>query len=207
MKCLIADTMLDALKKFVDQVIGNETFLLVGNSYGGYLALGMVFDPSMNIDGVFLIGPCVISDNTKRKLPTKGEVTINPNLKSIIKSETDFNDFIEVSLVPTIKIWHRYEAEILSGLRVADADFLKKYRKRGYGFSFESKLKELAFMKPVCILADKQDDVVGYEDAWDLLKQLPRLTFVVIDHVGHNLQIENPTVFNVHLHDWLGKTE
>ena len=198
-----ADVMLDILKQFVRKVIGNEHFLLVGNSYGGYMALGMALDPSMNIDGIFLIAPCVIADYSKRKLPTKNDVVIDKNLKSMIKSVTDFDDFISMSVIATEETWCRVEAEILPGVRMADANFLSDYRQKGYGFSFENALKELNFMKPICVLTGKQDDSVGYEDAYELLKELPRLTFVVIDRVGHNLQIENPEVFNLHLHDWL----
>lgn len=36
-----ADIMLDTLKKFVAEVIGDEEFLMVGASYGAYMCLGM----------------------------------------------------------------------------------------------------------------------------------------------------------------------
>jgi len=36
-----ADMMLDVLKQFIKGVIGDEGFLLVGTSYGGYMSLGL----------------------------------------------------------------------------------------------------------------------------------------------------------------------
>jgi len=202
-----ADIMLGVLRKFVNKVIGDESFLLVGLSYGGYMALGMAFDSSMNIDGMFLICPCTIAEHSKRKLPVKNDVIIEQGLESIIQSAADLEDFISMAVVATKETWLRFENEILPGLRIADLNFLKCYRKNGYGFSFESKLKELNFMNPVCVLTGRRDDSVGYEDSWDLLKHLPRLTFVLVDDVGHNLQIENVEVFNLHLSDWLRRID
>jgi len=198
-----ADVMLEVVKQFIAKVIGEESFLLVGNSYGGYLALGLASDPSLHIDGLFLMGPCVIADYTKRKLPVKGEAVIDPELKSMITSPADYENFLAMFVIATKENWHRFEVEILSGLRVADTFFLKGYRKRGYGFSFEDQLKELRFVKPICVLTGEWDDAVGYEDAWQLLKDLPQLTFVTLDGVGHNLHIENSEAFNLHLREWL----
>ncbi len=34
--------MFEILTKFIDQVIGDQKFCVIGNSYGGYLSLGLV---------------------------------------------------------------------------------------------------------------------------------------------------------------------
>lgn len=198
-----ADTMLDILKKFVDKVIGDESFLLVGLSYGGYMSLGMAFDSSIKIDGMFLICPCTVAEHPKRKLPNKSVALLEQSLETVIKPVDDFADFMDMAVIATVETWHRYENEILPGLKKADADFVECYQKNGYSFTFESELKELRFINPVCVLTGKQDSSVGYEDSWELLKNLPRLTFTVLDNTGHNLQIEREDVFNLHLHDWL----
>lgn len=35
----------------------------------------------------------------------------------------------------------------------------------------------------------------------------PRVTFAVLDMAGHNLQIEQPDVFNSLVHNWLNRLE
>jgi len=198
-----ADIMLSILKEFANKIIGDESFLLVGLSYGGYMALGMVFDSHMKIDGIFLMCPCVITEYSKRNLPVKNDIAIEQGLESVIKSTDDFSDFISMAVVATRETWHRFENEVLPGFKMADKNFVSNFRKNGYGFTFENQLKELEFTNPVCILTGKQDDGVGYEDTWELLKHLPRLTFTVLDNAGHLLQIENEEIFNVHLSGWL----
>lgn len=56
-------------------------------------------------------------------------------------------------------------------------------------------------------MCGKQDDCVGYEDIWALLKSYNRATFAVLDVAGHNLQIEQVSVFNELVSNWLMRTE
>ncbi|WP_312441325.1 alpha/beta fold hydrolase [Lacrimispora sp.] len=91
----------------------------------------------------------------------------------------------------------------MPGQKDADINFIHTYQKEGYGFSFEESLKDINFDKPIAVITGKQDNCVGYEDAWRLVKHLPRLTFVCLDKAGHNLQIENKPLFDLHFHDWL----
>jgi len=56
-----ADDMLAFLINFIKEVIKDESFLLVGQSYGGYLSLGLMLKAGLNIRGVFFLCPCVIS--------------------------------------------------------------------------------------------------------------------------------------------------
>ena len=196
-----ADVMLDVILKFIGNVIGEENFLISGNSYGGYLALGLALDSSLKLDGIFLFGTCVIAESSKRKLPIKNNVVVEKELELLAKDEGDFAGFIDVAAVATLKTWHRYTDEILPGIKLADTSFLEYYR-NNYGLT-SSEFSKLNFEKPVCVLAGNQDNSVGFEDTWDMLKHLPRLTFVLLENTGHNLQIENPEAFNLHLNDWL----
>jgi pimeloyl-ACP methyl ester carboxylesterase len=57
------------------------------------------------------------------------------------------------------------------------------------------------------ILVGRQDAMVGYRDAWDILKNYPRGTFVMLDRAGHNRQIEQETLFNALVNEWLDRVE
>ena len=208
-----ADIMLDTLKKFVDKVIGDESFLLIGFSYGGYMALGMAYDSNIKIDGVFLIAPVTVAVHGERKLPNSEESFIEEGLKESISDEDmdDFDDFfLEDVRVATMETWQRYKNEILPVYKMGadgtlpawNTDFCKSYR-NGFGLSFESQFKSLQFAKPMTVLAGRLDNSTGYEDPWNILNHLPHLTFVVLDGIGHNIQIENVDAFNFHMQDWL----
>jgi pimeloyl-ACP methyl ester carboxylesterase len=49
--------------------------------------------------------------------------------------------------------------------------------------------------------------MVGYRDAWEILENYPRSTFAVLDRAGHNLQIEQETLFNALVNGWLDRVE
>ena len=198
-----ADDMLSFLINFIKEVIKDESFLLVGQSYGGYLSLGLMSKANLNISGVFLLCPCVISKHENRNLAQKEILVIEQDLKPEASEKDEFQDFMDYAVVATTKTWERYKSEIMSGLKDADIDYVNTYQKDGYGFSFETSLKDINFNKPIVVLTGKQDNCVGYEDTWGLVKHLPRLTFLCLDKAGHNLQIENKPLFDLHFHDWL----
>ncbi|GER91874.1 hypothetical protein KDW_60360 [Dictyobacter vulcani] len=73
-------------------------------------------------------------------------------------------------------------------------------------FAQFSKLAQ-PFTRPVLIFTGRQDTVVGYRDAWNILEQYPRGTFAVLDRAGHNGHIEQSQLFNAMIHEWLDRVE
>lgn len=72
-----------------------------------------------------------------------------------------------------------------------------------YSFSFDVDNLNDKFDKPSIILTGRQDDCVGYKDAYKLLENFTRASFVVLDKAGHNLQIEQEDVFNLLISEWI----
>jgi len=167
--------------------------------------LAWPFDGVAKIDGMFLFGPCIVTNFDERKLPDveDDDLFIEEGLADAFEGNDDFDDFLNVAVVATKENWGRYANEILPAYKIVDTNFTQRYRENGYALSFESRLKTLQFANPATVLVGRQDESVGYEDAWNMLKHLPRLTFVALDFAGHLLQIEHADVFNLHLHDWL----
>lgn len=91
----------------------------------------------------------------------------------------------------------------MSGVEIANSSFLQNLMQNGYGFSFNVDWVSKKFDRPALILLGKQDDCVGYKDAWDILENFPRATFSIIDNAGHNLQIEQEELFNSLITEWL----
>jgi pimeloyl-ACP methyl ester carboxylesterase len=55
------------------------------------------------------------------------------------------------------------------------------------------------------VLTGQQDDSVGYVDQCALFPHYPRATFAVLDIAGHNLQIEQPDLFDELMLEWLDR--
>jgi pimeloyl-ACP methyl ester carboxylesterase len=200
-KC--ADDMLDMLLQFIERLMPGERFLLAGESYGGYLARGIVRRLGERVSGLFLLCPAVITDFAKRTLP---EHTVMKKDKVFLASLTpeDRNSFTEINVVQTEDVWRRFRDEVLCGLQVADNPFLDAFQRSGYSFSFDP---DAPYPNPALILTERQDSGVGYQDTWAILEHYPRATFAVLDRAGHNLQIEQPTLFNALVTEWLERVK
>ncbi|ERI93659.1 hydrolase, alpha/beta domain protein [Clostridiales bacterium oral taxon 876 str. F0540] len=197
-----SDIMLEILIEFIDKIIPNENFLLAGESYGGYLSRGIVNKIGDRVDGLLLLCPVIIADHKKRNVPKHIVLKSDKDLLSELTA-SEAKDFNEIQVVQSKEIWLRYREEILSGVRLADYDFLDNLQQEGYSFSFDVDALKEPFDKPALIVLGRQDSCVGFEDAWSILSKYPRATFAVIDKAGHNLQIEQPELFNSLASEWL----
>lgn len=191
-----SDDMLDIVTAFIDEVIGSETFLVIGESYGGGMAQGLIHTMKHRVDGIFLLCSMFEPDRNKRTLPEH---------RTLYKDDSfsPTEEFLEMAVVATPQTYELYKRDILSGLQIGDAEFLSRLKNEGYAFSFDDERKNLYFDKPATILAGRQDNSVGYADAYNMLENFPRATFAVLDCAGHNLQIENEALFACHVKDWL----
>lgn len=197
-----SDIMLDIVMDFIRSVIEDENFLLVGESYGGYLARGIIYKMADKIDGLMLLCPCIVPIFNKRTVPQHVILEKDSSLLEKL-SAAEAEDFNSMAVVQNEKTWKRYRDEILSGVNIADDKFLSNFQKNGYAFSFDVDKLEKKYEKPTLMLLGRQDASVGYKDAWDILDNYPRATFSVLDKAGHNLQIEQEELFSSLVNEWL----
>jgi pimeloyl-ACP methyl ester carboxylesterase len=47
-----------------------------------------------------------------------------------------------------------------------------------------------------------QNSSTGYRDHWRLIENYPHASFMVLDKVGHNLEIEQPELFTALVKEW-----
>ncbi len=200
-----SDQMLDIVLDFIDQVIPSERFVLAGDSYGGYLARGIIYRRPAVVDGLLLICPMIIADHAKRSVPPHVALVSDPSLMSSLEPG-EREEFESFAVVQSQRIWERTRDEVMAGISIADEEFLTRLQAHGYPFSFDVDSAP-PFEKPTLILAGRQDAMVGYRDAWEILENYPRGTFVVLDRAGHNLQIEQETLFNALVNEWLNRVE
>lgn len=201
-----ADCMLDILLKFIDNIIPNEHFLIAGESYGGYLSRGVVYKKMDMVDGMLLICPVIIANYFKRSLPKHIIIDKDEGLLSGLGKEDAVN-FNSMSVVQNKEIWERYKQEIIPAVNLADSSFTKEFQEKGYKFSFNVDKLHRKFDKPCTFIFGRQDSVVGYKDAWEVLDNYPRASFIVLDKAGHNLQLEQKKLFEQAAYEWIDRTE
>ena len=201
-----SDKILEMLLSFIKEKMDKE-FLLIGESYGGYLSRGIVSKCYKNIDGLMLLCPMIIPDDSKRTLPKRNLKFYDKKfLESLDKNKREL--FSEYMIITNEKLYKRFEKEVISGIEQANNDFIKKLR-GNYSFSFnvDEEIKMINFSKPSLFITGRQDNAVGYYDLYNLLEDYPRATFAILDTAGHNLQIEQEEVFNSLFLNWLERVE
>ncbi|MGZ4911486.1 MAG: alpha/beta fold hydrolase [Halobacteriota archaeon] len=202
-----ADQMLDVIIEFCENAIPDDQFLVAGESYGGYLARGLVRSMPERIKGVLLICPVVIADRNRRVLPPRRVFVRDESFLATIASNDQKRLFERVLVVQDQQRWDRFTQDIIPGMNAKDEAFLKRFENRGYSFSFEVDQLPHPFDRPSLILVGRQDASVGYRDSLKLASEYSRGTVAILDRAGHGLEVEQETVFNCLVSEWLDRVE
>jgi pimeloyl-ACP methyl ester carboxylesterase len=199
-----SDGMLDVVCDFSDALIPAQPFTLLGLSYGGYLARGVVHRLAERVDGLCLLVPW-LSDHEGQTLPAPATFVKDPALLAELTPE-EAERFDSLTVVHSREILEWYRNSVIPAREGADWDFLQRIVDN-YRFSFDIDRPPKPFEKPVLILTGRQDTHVGYRDGWDILENYPRATFAVLDRAGHALGVEQKALFNTLVNEWLDRIE
>ena len=201
-----SDQILDIVLEFIDNIIPDQNFLIVGESYGGYLTRGVINKRYNLVDGMLLICPLIIPNSMNRDVPTHMVIEKESQLVNNLSGD-DMIEFECSMVVQNINTLRRFQDEVLCGLKLSDHDFFDNIKKVGYEFSFNVDELPKTYQKPVLIFTGRQDKSVGYKDAWKIIENFPRGTFAVLDKAGHYMQIEQDKIFYLMVNEWLSRVE
>lgn len=192
------DSMLDTMLAFIDAVIPGQHFVLVGYSYGGYLARGVTSRRTALIDGLMLCAPQVKADPAQAHLPEKTILVENPQLVAELGPVADLIVMQTPRVVEEVR-------QVLAEVQLADFSHQEQLEAAGPS-SFEM-APPVSSDGPTLIITARQDQVVGYRAAWDLLDTYPRATFAVLDRAGHFVPIEQDALCHALIREWLDRVE
>ena len=197
------DQMLCIVSGFIDAVLPDTPLAIVGSSYGGYTALGVVRLMPERLLGACLLVPDMPSEDNTRDTP---EAVVLSADESIFEGLPADQQWMRDALV----VQERWMVDELlahdsPAYRIADYAFLDRLN-ASYLPSGVARRPGAAFTGPSLILTGRQDSTVGYRGAWALLEDFPRATYAVLDLAGHQLgRVERPIPFRVLVGDWLDR--
>ena len=193
------DQVLNVVCDFIDRVIHNQQFTLLGLSVGGYLAQGVVLRKARLIDGVAFLVPWFGDED--KSLPASISMQRDPQAMEKLSPE-DAKNLAGLAVIQNQKVVDWYRQVVIAA------------RKEGQGIELRQKTYTIdllegfePFEKPALILTGRQDSHVGYHAAWETLACYPRATFAVLDCAGHALGVEQEGLFQALVNEWLDRVE
>ncbi|HEY3572269.1 MAG TPA: alpha/beta hydrolase [Arthrobacter sp.] len=193
------DQVLDLLLAFIDGVIGDGQFGLVGHSAGGYYARAIAGRRPERVTGLAVI--CPLGENAP-KLPVHQvlQSSVDPGEMLGPADESVYRDYFVVQTQATLE---RFKEYVVPALGLVDEAGLERI---GQHWQFGSSPEAgQPYSGPVLIVTGRQDSTVGYAGQWDLLEHYPRATFVVLDRAGHALPHEQPGLLKALITEWLDR--
>lgn len=185
-----ADDVLDVLLGFVDDAAEADDLLVVGHSAGAYFAQGIAARWPDRVAGLALVCPL---------LPGARDV---PQHRAVVADdELGPEAFRGYFVVQSPAMLDRYERFVAPAASLVDEAAMERI-----GARWELDGVGAAYQGPTLVVAGRQDSVVGYTAAMDLLDHYPRATVAVLDAAGHALPHEQPGILKALLEDWLART-
>ncbi len=186
-----ANDVLDILLGFADEVTGSDTFLVVGHSAGAYYAQGIAARRPDRVSGLALVCPLLAG---VRDVPEHRAVIAADGL-----GDEEFRGYF---VVQTQAMLDRYERFVAPAIPLADQAAMERIGERWELDTIEGP----AYPGPTLVVAGRQDSIVGYAAAADLLDHYPQATVAVLDGVGHALPHEQPRLLAGLIDDWMARS-
>ncbi len=184
----------------LDDIIPNQSFILIGESYGGHLSRGMIKERMNMVKGLLLLCPAVYPGfRTGTVVPLKVIKQDDAFLSTL--SKEDLDSFTYMNVVLTKEVWERYRDQILCGIKLQNSHFINEVQEGAFQYDVDS--LDQPYKGPTLCITGKQDTEVGFVDQFELTKQYSNGTYIAIAGGGHNVQIEQPEIFTGIVKGWL----
>lgn len=195
-----ADKITQNVIDLIKHIIPEENFIIIGQSYGGYIARAIKSNMENRIDAIGLICPVIVAEQSKRsKIPSQITLKSEKNILNTLDRRTK-KLFVENNVILSEYVLKRFKDEVISGIDKSNREVIKKI---GLNYSLTYNPDEKIFTKPVIFFLGKHDSAVGYVDALNILDRYEKASVVLLENAGHSLQLEQPEVFTETFVQWI----
>ncbi len=196
-----SDSMLDLVTKLIEKLVGNRTFIVMGYSYGGYIARGIAKKFMNQVIGEVLICPVVMPEMSKRNVAPIVHQDID---RAFLESLPPFKqeELLESMVVINERTYNRSEADFLRATALADWSFLQALYTGKYASDYIEQDNRVHHHKALFLLG-YQDTSVGYQDMLDMLPYYPHASVNILTDASHSFFLEHPVQFEAIVGAWL----
>jgi pimeloyl-ACP methyl ester carboxylesterase len=191
------DDVVALLGDFLDHLTEGPA-LVLGHSYGAYVARGVAARRQQKVLGLALLCPVgERSGHVPEPMVVRTEAGVYDELEPAQRAGFD-----EYFVLRTRATARRYREHVVPGTALVDEEALGRVFGR-----WKIDLGPGVFSGPTLIAAGRRDATAGYLGACELLESYPRATLAVIDDAGHALMHEQPELFASLLAHWLERAQ
>jgi pimeloyl-ACP methyl ester carboxylesterase len=191
------DDVVTLLADFIDH-LGAGPVMLLGHSYGAYLARGVAAQRPDIVRGLALL--CPVAERA-RSVPDHEVVRQHAEAYDELEpaQRAGFEDYFVLRTRATAR---RYRDRVAPSTALVDEAALGRIFA---GWTVD--VGSAAFSAPTLVVAGRRDSVAGYADAAELLERYPHATLAVIEDAGHALMHERPELLAALFCNWLERAQ
>jgi pimeloyl-ACP methyl ester carboxylesterase len=183
----VAETLFRAIR----EIIGEQSFVFYGHSFGGYMAQVLTEMFAGQVIGLFLTGSVVTADKSKRLLAKPTQVIVDK--VEVTDDAHYYDDFLTMSSQISQANWETYRRLIVPGLKTVNHAFLQDLHQH-YTVANEDQLRQKNYRIPLTMMIGKNDQVVGYQEQCQLAEQSEGGELFLLSRTGHNVMIDRPVL-------------
>jgi len=191
----------DAAVREIRARIGDEPFAVLGNSFGGMIARYVAHELRPQVLGLATVAGVFVAAHDERTVPARTVLKRQPGIEALLGTAID--QYREDAVVESADDAMTFLRFIRPGLDGADREALDRI---AANYSLDREPEDAhpePFVQPSLHITGRQDDVVGYTDAWRRLEHYPRASFATLDAAGHNIVVEQADLCSALISEWL----
>ena len=193
----------DAVVAELRERLGDEPFAVLGNSFGGMIARYVAHELRPQMLGLATVAGVFVAPHDKRDVPPRTVLREEPGIVPLLGAALE--QYREDAVVESIADARAFLQHLLPGIDGADQRALDRIAER-YSLDREpERAHPEPFVQPTLHITGRQDDVVGYADAWATIDHYPRASFATLDAAGHNILFEQADLCSALISDWLAR--
>ena len=196
-----AEDVVAAVEDELERRLGGEPFALLGSSFGGMVARRVAHDLRPRVLGLAALAAVFVADHARREVPER--TVLVEDRDAVAGLGAAGGEYAETAVVQSADGARLFAEHVLPGVRSADPVGLARIARR---YALEREPEEASpepFVQPSLFVSGRQDQVVGYRDAWVRVGHYPRAAFAVLDAAGHNVHLDRSGLVAALVADWL----
>lgn len=204
LKRMTAELVVDSVAQYIDENLLELPFVIVGASFGGFVARCLHARYSSRILGSALLAPAVRPPG-QRQLDVERSAYESDGFDQLVddSERAHVTSFKSMSPLHTRGSFTAYLKHIVPGYLVHDADAYARLR-QSYDPATISKGSEPGLLGGRnLILTGKRDSVVGWKDQVQIVDEYQNASYVVLEGAGHNVHLDQPEIVHLLIRHWL----